>query len=602
MSDADVGGFGYGTFLRTIRPYTPKGTDADAVNIQAHLDAMSGVGELRIRSGTALIGRPLIIPSNTVLAGSPGTVLMSALTPTGGQTQAIFWCGIPVHIGIGTISATPGRSNVVVVTGWSGTAPAAGQILGFQSGNSFSTYDIVAVSGAGPFTCTLDRTIVPPFQAGNSAITYATQPANIAIYGNGMRLRGLVDRYIELGAVHRGLIEDVHMDRVGDGFPTAPANGSGSFDTGGRDCHWRRCTVDLTGRNDAVFGLGLESIDVGSMTDCQVTGGDTGFYAPDCVGVTITRCHARRVGRGTGSGSGFFIGKSGTGAGSYDCALTDCEATGCQFGASLSTNGPTISNFSALSCVWSLNVNSDSDAVEVFGLDASGSDGAAICAADTNIRGLRALAMPSQPAGGYGLVTATGGRTKLYDANIQSIATTFIAAACRVVGGAGMEICDSVISTNDAAHGYLFYGTSGDVKLRNVKAVGGMAYAVRLGNGLTGRIGADCDFSAATTPVFHSTATWTMTPPGGAASIDMANANKTATWAQSYVNVLRCTGALTANRTLTIPIRPIGHVYTINNATTGGFSIVVSFGTGATVTCGAGISRVYFDGTNAVGA
>lgn len=602
MSYVDIGRFGYGTFLRTIRPYTPRGIAADAAHIQAHLDALSGIGELRIRSGTALINTPLTIPSNTVLSACPGTVMMSDLTPTGGQTQAIFWCGIPTHIGIGTISVAPGRSNTVIVSGWTGTAPAVGHILGFQSGNSFSTYDIVAVSGSDPYTCTLDRVIVPPFDAGDSAITYASQPTNIAIFGNGMRLRGLVDRYIELGAVNRGLIDDVHMDGVGGGYPTAPANGSGSFDTGGRDCHWRRCTVDLTGRNDAVFGFGLESIDVGSMVDCTVSGGNTGFYAPDCVGVTIARCHAHRVGRGTGSGSGFFIGKSATGIGSYNCGLTDSEAPGCHFGASFSTSRPLVTNLSAPGCVWSLNVNSDAGAVEVFGMDASGSDGAAICAADTIIHGLRALNMPTQPGSGYGLVTTTGGRTTLYNAKIQSTATTFIAAVCRVVSGDGMDIIDSEIETNDATNGYLFYGSSGDVKLRNVKAIGAMAVAIRVDNGLSGKIGADCDFSAAITPVVNTTATWTMTPPGSIGTVAMADANQTATWAQSYVNVITCTGALTANRTLTIPIRPIGHVYTVNNATTGGFSIVVSFGTGGTITCVAGISRVYFDGTNAVGA
>jgi hypothetical protein len=600
MSHVDLGGFGYGTFLRTIRTYTPTGTAVDSANIQALLDSLSGVGELRIASGTALITTPLIIPSNIVISGSPGTIMLSGLTPTGGQTQAIFWCGIPVHAGIGTITTTPGVSNTVVVGGWTGTAPTVGQILGFQSGNSFSTYDIVAVSGSGPYTCTLDRVIVPPFDAGDTAITYDSQPNNIAIYGNGMRLRGLVDRYIELGAVHRGLIDDVHMDGVGGGYPTAPANGSGSFDTGGRDCHWRRCTADLTGRNDAVFGLGLESIDGGSIVDCTVRGGNTGFYAPDCVGVTMTRCHAYRVGRGTGGGTGYFIGKSATGMGAYNCALTDSEAPGCHFGASFSTERPMISNFAAPGCVWSLNVNSNAAAVEVFGMDASGSNGAAICAADTVIHGLRALNMPAQPGGGYGLVTATGGRTRIYNAKIQSTATTFIAAACRVVGGTGMEIVDSEIQTNDATNGYLFYGSSGDVKLRNVKAAGAMAVAIRLDNGLSGSVSGDCDFSAAVSPVLNTTATWKMDPPGGVGTVAMADANKTATWTQSYVDVITCTGALTANRTLTIPIRPIGHVYTIDNATTGGFSIVVSFGTGATVSCAAGISRVYFDGTNAV--
>ena len=81
----------------------------------------------------------------------------------------------------------------------------------------------------------------------------------------------------------------------------------------------------------------------------------------------------------------------------------------------------------------------------------------------------------------------------------------------------------------------------------------------------------------------------------GRASQAMADANQTAASSVYSRREIKCTGALTANRTLTLPhpaSEDASYRKTIENATTGGFSIVVSTGTGTTYTLALGTKEV----------
>lgn len=92
----------------------------------------------------------------------------------------------------------------------------------------------------------------------------------------------------------------------------------------------------------------------------------------------------------------------------------------------------------------------------------------------------------------------------------------------------------------------------------------------------------------------------------GAATVAMADANQTITTPDGLTGsgrkvYLTCTGALTANRNLVVPTA--NKNYVIENATTGGFSIVIKTTAGTGITVGAGLKRyVYADGTNVVEA
>lgn len=89
----------------------------------------------------------------------------------------------------------------------------------------------------------------------------------------------------------------------------------------------------------------------------------------------------------------------------------------------------------------------------------------------------------------------------------------------------------------------------------------------------------------------------------GYLNIAMADANTTLTTAngsddQARNMILRFSGALTANRNITVP--SVEKLYVIKNATSGGFSLVVktAAGTGVTVPAANLATLVYCDGTN----
>jgi hypothetical protein len=75
----------------------------------------------------------------------------------------------------------------------------------------------------------------------------------------------------------------------------------------------------------------------------------------------------------------------------------------------------------------------------------------------------------------------------------------------------------------------------------------------------------------------------------------MADANQTAAAAVYSRHIINCTGALTANRTLTLPhpaSEDASYTKKIQLSATGGFGIVVSTGTGTTVTLASGAGNI----------
>lgn len=118
--------------------------------------------------------------------------------------------------------------------------------------------------------------------------------------------------------------------------------------------------------------------------------------------------------------------------------------------------------------------------------------------------------------------------------------------------------------------------------------VGGSAGVLTGGWTLAGEIAWPSDLDSASTPFLL-------------ASVAMADANQVLPNTQFQATTIEATGALTADRTLRLP-RIRGKVWTINNKTTGAHNVTAIGFTGTGVNCAAGISRVYFDGTNFVAA
>jgi len=83
------------------------------------------------------------------------------------------------------------------------------------------------------------------------------------------------------------------------------------------------------------------------------------------------------------------------------------------------------------------------------------------------------------------------------------------------------------------------------------------------------------------------------------ATIAMGDANQVLPASAFNATTIEPTGALTADRNLTLPRRK-GRILTINNRTTGAHNVVAIGASGTGVNCPVGITHVYWDGTNFV--
>lgn len=540
--------------------------------------------------------------------GRDKTIIWANFAHTSDPLNAVFRCQAPTPLGSGTISTTPGRTNTLVVTGWTGTAPAAGQIVGPKHGNSFHTYDILAVSGSGPYTLTIDRAIAMPFVATDPVDTYASQPKNITIRNLGFR--GRADRYVELACANGVLLEDLGTDTIGGGGPSA-SNGALSGDTGGRNHTYRRIRIDnRNASNTSTFGVAAESIDGVYGEQIEVIGGDIAVYRPDCNNAVFVQIIGHRCGRGSGTGTAFSFGASGTGLGSTNCSTYGASAIDCAYG--VSTGGATGSSESifslrALGCDAAININSGAGKVEIEGLNANACKIIGVFAGDCSINGLRAVDLASAPgavSGIQGYIHQTGGVLRISDGVITSTCTSTSNGSGVYMSAGTIELEDVTLTLADptTAHG-IFAAVSGCKVLmhRNVKISGGLR-AIRAVNGAGGYIGPNCDLDSATPTetIFPGTGAWEMGSTGKVSSVTMTTANVVATWTQAFVDVVKVDGTKTANRTLTLPWVK-GHIYTIDaKDAPSAFGTVISFGSGTTVTCADGaVSYVYCDGTNA---
>jgi hypothetical protein len=289
-----------GTFLRTIRTVTPTGTSADAANIQAALTAMAGIGEVRLKAGTYVITSTLSVPKKTRLYGVPGkTILNSTMTPSGDVNQAITsaLAGVAM-LGTTTVngSNTRGASTVTAASTAGGALPVGTasyyranptdvRIRDNVSGSGFqgSLYRVISVSGAGPYTVTLDRPVWWQWGAGDALEVMGNVNEDVHIAG--ITYTGTSTRLLEHIGVRRHLIEECRFV-ADEGWATDIV---ASFDTNGYDNEFRKCEFfgDNTATADCV--LALETQENSRITDCRVRGGVyNGIVLFDCVGCVVT--------------------------------------------------------------------------------------------------------------------------------------------------------------------------------------------------------------------------------------------------------------------------------------------------------------------------
>lgn len=280
---------GLATYLRTIKEYTPLGTAADATNINALIASMAGVGEVRIKPGTATLTSPLTFSglSNVVLACHPNTVLSSSLTNGTGQTNSPLYsttttgasANVSVNITVGSTRIDVDQTSSFPV----------GTVIAIGAGNRFSYYTVKARSAAsGAGYLTVERPILWAFTTSDDVFVVSAQSKRLRIFGNGASISGTGDRAIELTGVQDCLIEGFSID-ASTGFGGIVA----AFDIGGLRNTFR--DIHILGGYGAQGGIALESNEGSLIDHCSVTKVTSSSTNPGIFLADDMDCHVRHT-------------------------------------------------------------------------------------------------------------------------------------------------------------------------------------------------------------------------------------------------------------------------------------------------------------------
>jgi hypothetical protein len=237
---APVDDGGLGTYLRTIRTYTPLGTSADAANIQVLIDD-SVVREIVVQPGTATINSNIRLRGGLLIrgAGVGKTRIVSSITNQGHTSSnpddKLFYAAA-AYGSAGTLHDTP---TLLGVTFTSTTVMAVGTwaLVSKAGANGYvQLFQIKARSGSsGTITYTVDRPIRRAFTSGDAVTPVATTVENAWV--ENMELSGTGVRALCFLQTIRSGWRDILVtpDDSGGVFTEG-----GSLDTGNFDCEIAR--------------------------------------------------------------------------------------------------------------------------------------------------------------------------------------------------------------------------------------------------------------------------------------------------------------------------------------------------------------------------
>ena len=255
------------------------------------------------------------LPSGTTILGTSDTIVEMSLSAAGHQQNSAF-LAVPVPAGNdGTLAAdaTLGASELSLALQ---SAPSAGQAIQITTGTTGAVYDLLQVSGSGPYVVIVDRPVLFPFAEGSAVSVLTSYPCDIRIFGGGMRVTGTGDRCVEFVAACRCRIEDLKYETSGGAISDVAM----SFDVAGRENVFARCSVDLSSGPALAHGILLESQERSQIVQCTVSSSPyVGLYMVDSYGSTIADSSA------VGCKIGVWIGTD-EGFGNIQCAVLGCTA------------------------------------------------------------------------------------------------------------------------------------------------------------------------------------------------------------------------------------------------------------------------------------
>ena len=268
----------------------PTGTNDSGPGLQTALNAAAG-GTLFL-SGHYKINTTVSISNNTDIVCAPGTTFTGTIPNNGGPTAAFFIAQPSATLGTTTLAsnavfgATTCSVTAIVLSGGTIAAGMWIELANVPIGPIYrgAAYKVLAVSGSGPYTVTLDRPMKYVFSAADSVSLIANIPQNIHFYGNGATVTGSVTRYFEWVSARDCSIEDVNVIATGG----SASDYAMSWDVAGYRSFYRRVTVD--GGGVSTGGLRFETDESCGAEDSHVknvTAGP-GFQIVDGVDCTLT--------------------------------------------------------------------------------------------------------------------------------------------------------------------------------------------------------------------------------------------------------------------------------------------------------------------------
>lgn len=275
----------------------------------ANLMAALLIGAVQLTGDAYLVNDVLAMTSNQRLVMHPKTVLYTTNAGSGaGDTNAMITGVYVVGAFSTTLAAnTTAGSYTISLT----AAPAVGSWIALSSAaatNVVEQFQVTAVSGAGPYTVTLDAPVqrASVFLSGKT-VQGITPCINPRLEGNGAVMTGTWGRMIEFACVG-GLISGINID-ASRGMCTSIAM---SGDTGTRGLTIINCNVDggnrTAGATPCAAGIALECATSSRIIGCNVrntaqTSSNFGYYLPDCYDCDIIACDSDGCGVGVGIGT-----------------------------------------------------------------------------------------------------------------------------------------------------------------------------------------------------------------------------------------------------------------------------------------------------------
>ena len=372
-------------------------------------------------AGTYKIATPMNVPNGLVLYGAPGVTLKSTITPGGGGSivDTMFLQSAPA-----TVSATTLAGNAAIgATTVSSTASVAAgtpiRLLSATHTEQTAYYYVIAVSGGGPYTFTLDRELRRPYSTSDVIQTIGAINAHVVIHGNGMLVTGTGDRWMEFLGCRDCLVEDVNFDTSGGAISDRAA----SWDLGSYHSTFRNVRVQGITLNQptapSASGLALEVAE-DCLVDSSVVEGMGNYAGINLLG--SVDCGVRD------SHSRYNVGANGlafTSDGSSTYGCLNCWAQGGDYNGNTATNiaisgpndGTRLENLSASYCssvggaglALASTVNGDPTNTSIVGvrLNNNTNDGLIV---GTGVYGTVATNLETSNNGGQG-VTSVGDLT-----------------------------------------------------------------------------------------------------------------------------------------------------------------------------------------------